>query len=52
MPNHKLYNNVHLEKIRSVVQQLTMSQTSRTELLYYVTVRHTHFFFSIKKMGI
>jgi len=44
MLNHKLHKNVHLEKIRSVVQQIMMSQTNRTVLLYYVIVRPTHCF--------
>jgi len=30
MSNHKLYKNVYLEKIRSVVQYIVMSQTDLT----------------------
>ena len=34
MPDHKLSNNVYLEKIRSVVQQIMISQTCFILVIY------------------
>jgi hypothetical protein len=34
MPNHKLFKNVCLEKIRSVLQWIVMSQTNLIVLIY------------------
>jgi hypothetical protein len=34
MPNHKLCKNIYIAKICSVVQQITISQSDITELIY------------------
>ena len=44
MPNDKLYTSVYLEKIRSVVQNIAMSQTNHTILTQRMIVSvHTAF---------
>jgi hypothetical protein len=45
MPNHKLSKNVCLEKIRSVVRQITVSNTNLTVLIHMLTVMITYICF-------
>jgi len=36
MPNHKVYKNVYLEKIRSVVQKIIMSYANLIVLIHII----------------